>query len=583
MKKMRIRTFALWLFIGVLFGACSGPTREPGLLIVRLNDDPDGLNPVTSRSVLALPIMAKIFNSLYDYDYNTLELTPVLADSMRVPILTIDADGDSIFTYQFKILDGALWEDSTLVSVDDILFTLKMQLLCEMYGSSAPVFSELLQDVLWEKTEAGELLLHMSPKKLSALEQVQTLPILPQAIYDSEEVSALISMDMLGNPRKLERAYRANELLQKLADDFNSTQYSRVMLSGSGPYKFAAWESGQYIRLERKENYWADSISVSRLHLAGFPRQIIYKIIPDDASAIQAMNNKSLDIAADVNPDLFFKLKTDDQWNSRFSFFTPPALQYFYVCPNQQNPALAELAVRRALASVFDVQAIIESFFFGSATPICGPVHPLKSFYNKDLSPNSFSPEKAIQLLTSAGWMDMNADGILDKIAPGGDTLSLKFGLMTGQRQLGQDIAAVLKQDALKAGIQINIEIVDNTQFVTRLKEGAFDLANLSGRFSPGYDDLFFMWHSSSRNGAGNNFMYYESPVADSLIVRIQHTVDKDIKEQLYRLFQQIIYDDQVVLFLCAPDERIVARKTISLETMALKPGYCEHLVKEKG
>jgi peptide/nickel transport system substrate-binding protein len=187
-----------------------------------------------------------------------------------------------------------------------------------------------------------------------------------------------------------------------------------------------------------------------------------------------------------------------------------------------------------------------------------------------------------VRLLREEGWADLTGDGILDKITDVGDTVSLRFSLLTGQRKLGQDIGLVLKQDAAKAGIAIELDVVDNTQFITRLQEGSFDLANLSGRFAPGYDELSFTWHTRSQNGAGNNFMHYGNAQTDSLIEAIEKESNVGQKEALYKVFQQKVYEDQPVLFLCAPDERVIAQKSLEVATTALKPGYFEPLIRIK-
>jgi peptide/nickel transport system substrate-binding protein len=570
------------LLIAIGSWHCKSPEKDPGLLVIRLLDDPDGLNPITARSVLAVPLISRIFQPLCDYDPRTLELRPVLIDSLSKQELYIDPLGDTLYRFPLRIVTAARWDDGSPVRVSDYLFTLKMQLLCELYGSSAPVYTELAEGVLWEMNPDSSVSIYFPSAKRNSMDALLTLPVLPLHFYDSTRVSEAITLEMLSNPRKLERAYKADARLQQLAENFNQAIFAREKISGSGPYRFEAWEAGQYIRLGRKENYWGDSLSQQRIHLTAFPKQLLYKIIPDDAAAIQALTNKSLDIAGDISPDLFFKMKTDEGTSGQFAFYTPPAFQYFYICPNYRVPGLEDWAVRRAMAHLLNVPSIIESFFFGSATTINGPVHPIKKYYNRELKLIPYNTDEAKRILGEAGWADLNSDGVLDKVRVEGDTVSLRFRLMTGQRKLGQDIALVFKQDAAKAGIQIDLDVVDNTQFITRLQQGSFDLANLSGRFSPGYDDLFFTWHTQSQNGAGNNFMHYGNARTDSLIEAIALESDPVQKEAMYMTFQKIIHEDQPVLFLCAPDERVIAQKSLEVTTTALKPGYFEPLIRTK-
>lgn len=578
----------LWiLFLAILlnsflFNSCQRQGRDPGLLLVRLTDDPDGLNPITTRSSIAVPLMSRIFVGLYDYDPFNLELIPVLADNAYEIIQEDSLLADSGMKTQIKIREEAVWDDGSPVSSQDYLFTILANLICESYGSAAPVMTGLLEGLSFEVPDDKTLVLRFNQRQINVLEELLTIPLLQRRGYDPEQLLSDQHLMLVNDAVSFQKKYKTDRKLEQFADLFNSAVFNREKVFGCGPYRLAAWEAGVFIRLERKEDYWADTLSNRPPQLEALPRQIIYKIIPDDAAAIQAIQSKKLDIAADINPDLFFKLKHDQKQHAYFTFYTPPSLQYYYICLNQQNRALAEHAVRKALAYVLDVNAIVNSFFYGSATVINSPIHPLKKYYDTTIKPHPYSPEKALQVLSGSGWFDYDQDGILEKVISPGDTISLRFVLMTGQRQLGQDIASVFKNEALKVGIQIDIDIVDNTQLIGRLRDGDFDMCNLSGRFSAGYDDLYYMWHRDSRGGKGNNFMYYGDEESDSLIMAIRYELDPDRKTALYKEFQQKITIDQPVLFLCAPDERILSHPGFQILTTPLKPGYMENLVIEK-
>ena len=52
---------------------------------------------------------------------------------------------------------------------------------------------------------------------------------------------------------------------------------------GTGPFVFTEWKKGQYIRLDKNENYWRE----------GFPRidRIVGRFIPDASTRTAAMEN----------------------------------------------------------------------------------------------------------------------------------------------------------------------------------------------------------------------------------------------------------------------------------------------------
>ncbi|MCB0681686.1 MAG: hypothetical protein KDC32_12325, partial [Saprospiraceae bacterium] len=49
-------------------------------------------------------------------------------------------------------------------------------------------------------------------------------------------------------------------------------------------------------------------------------------------------------------------------------------------------------------------------------------------------------------------------------------------------------------------------------------------------------------------------------------------------RDQLYREFQQIVYDEQPVIFLMAPQGRILVHKRFDSFTSVVNPGYFPEL-----
>lgn len=563
--------------IAILLLSIFACQREPSSLervVVRISDDPDRLNPIIARSTVSYQVMNKIFQPLVDFDPQTLQLAPVLLDSM--PEITAVDSGQyaGFYRAELTILKDAVWEDGLPVTAKDVRFSLNAILSCEWYGSGPP---GLLASLVAMEPGADDksFIYYMKDASSFGSYNLMLMPVLPAHIYDPENLISEMDLNEAlssGNPEWL----KTFDYINKFAESFNSSLYSREIVSGSGPYEFDSWRDGQLIVLQKKENYWADKMVVKRSILTSYPQEIAYRIITDEISAIEALKEGTVDIVGDFSPDQFILLRDND--SLQINTYSPDVLQYYYTALNNQDPRLADPSVRNALAMLLPVDEIIEQLFNGLASRISGPIHPAKPFYNTSLVPVQHNVQGAKALLAEAGWTDTDDNGILDKVLNGVKT-ELNLSLLTSPRKLGQDLSLIFQQEAAKAGIQINIDVVDNPTLLQNVSEKSYQMANLASRFNPGLDELFSTWHSQSSDGSGNNITGFSNPTVDSLIVAIQ---GRDLLiDQLYDSyaeFQRLIYQLQPVIFICAPKERIAAKSNIDLPTTLMKPGYLEQL-----
>ncbi|MBK9014277.1 MAG: hypothetical protein IPM82_09360 [Saprospiraceae bacterium] len=88
------------------------------------------------------------------------------------------------------------------------------------------------------------------------------------------------------------------------------------------------------------------------------------------------------------------------------------------------------------------------------------------------------------------------------------------------------------------------------------------------------------LWHTDSAVPGGTNYSRFGNAASDALIDAIQNAPDEATRTKLYKDFQQLIYNEQPVIFLFSPQERIVLhqrfepvvnRLGISLQHLKLK------------
>lgn len=194
-----------------------------------------------------------------------------------------------------------------------------------------------------------------------------------------------------------------------------------------------------------------------------------------------------------------------------------------------------------------------------------------------------FDIEKARALLAESGWKDSNNDDILDKEISGSrKDLSLEV-LISGQ-ELGKKIAILLQESASKVGINIKISEKDFKIIRTEyIKTRKYQLVpTIISQDLQQWDDMS-KWHSDNDTPDGSNDMSYRNPITDKLINEIVTTKDDTQRTELYKKIQQQIYEDQPVVFLYAPEERIIVSKKWSSSATVKRPGYLANTFKYTG
>lgn len=560
-----------------------GDTLEEGALTVtiRFADEPDNLNPTRSRSTYSTQIEGLIIPPLAEYDPHTYELVPLLAESLATqePITEGPFEGGARFHY--RIRDEAQWDDGSPVTGYDYAFTVKSVLNPLVNAASWRGFLGFIEDVDVDHEDPKVFSVTVAERYMLAEVITCNFNILPKYVYDPKGYLDSIPLVQLSDPQRAEELAETDVRLQQFATAFESAGYNRDTVSGAGAYRLVEWVTDQHIVLERKEDWWGDRVENPPDLLHAYPEKIIYRIIPDEATAISALKDGTIDLIPEISAHNFISLKQDSMWKTQLDFYTPQLMQYNYLELNNRHPILQDKAVRRALAHAIDYQAIIDAVVYGMADRTIGPFHPVKDYYHDALTPISEDIEISRRLLAESGWSDTDNDGTVDKVIDGQHT-ELNLDILVTQKEEGRQVALILQESAARAGIDIDIVTVDFSALMQAIRKRDFEIIALRNRTSPTLNDPYQLWHSESDQPGGSNRSGFRHAKADSLIGQIRLAETDAERNALYRSFQEIIYEEQPVIFLYVPRERIVVRNRIELQPSMRRPGYFENLFRAR-
>ena len=235
------------------------------------------------------------------------------------------------------------------------------------------------------------------------------------------------------------------------------------------------------------------------------------------------------------------------QWGAQYipainAFYTSKSPNYHYwfpptvnvsLVPNLTNPLLSNVKVRQAMSYAIDrakVSSIGESGYEPPAnqTGIVTPTFS-SSLDNAAVAAwgNGYDPAKAMSLLKSAGF-HMGSDGIMANSA--GQKLSFTV-INIGDYSNWVASVQVIQQELKAVGIQITPDNLSNTDFVSDLDYGKYQLAYYDQQtFGPSAYYELNNWLNSANTApvdksAASNYERWSSPSTDKLLepVRDHH------------------------------------------------------------
>jgi peptide/nickel transport system substrate-binding protein len=546
-------------------------------VIIHINSSPDKLNPVTLTNAYGQEVTNDIFMSVLGLNPDSMGvIIPALA--VARPTVTEITDGEykGGLKIDYEIKPDAVWDNGTPVTGDDVAFTVKAYKNPKVDCDQGRPYFEFIKDVVVDPTNKKKYSIYTKDKYF--LSELQSgITVLPAYNYDPNGLMAKFSIKDLNDPVK-EKAFKSNSDIVKFADNFNGEYIARDPqgVVGCGPYKLEKWEANQRITLVKKANWWGDAYKGKQRGFDANPDKIIYEIIPDYNASLSALKGEKLDVHYVLSGKDYIELSQDGKLNQKYNFYKPTDLGYNYMPMNMNNPKLKDVRVRKALAYLTDVDQIIAKLCMGLAVKIAGPVNPYKDICNHNLKPNAYDPKKAEELLTEAGWVDSDGDGVRDKVLDGVKT-KLEINLMIpAGAPLYEKMALLFQESCKKAGVAINIQVKEFTVMSDELQHHNFEMSSLGWGGVNYEDDPVQIWHTKSYNG-GSNYTGFGDAKSDALIDKLRYELDKEKRKQMQQELQQMIVDAQPYIFLYSRLNRMCIHKRFDdAQPTLARPGFVE-------
>lgn len=489
-----------WLEGDLPLSAVEGDVpRLGGSLRIRLYSEPSMLNPLhdRGRDVWTRRItIGPVYETLLERQGRALR--PALASSWET------LDGGK--THEFELRQDVTFHDGKPLTSADVAAT-----LAAAKNDALPttaVRAGLSELASWETPSSHRVILRWKRPYVYGFSQLATtLPILPA---------------------------------HHLRGDWKSLPLHNAPV-GTGPFKFASWERGTRIELERNADYWKEPARLAKVR---------FRVVPDAAAANKLWEAGEFDLMTQIPPQTWRQLeapKSANRWaQTGYHRILQPENNFGFIAWNHQRPLFSDVNVRRALAQLYPSEEIFEQVDLRLEMPTTCPYTATSTACDPDVEKARFvyDEDAAKELLDAAGWKDTDGDGVREK-----DGAKFEFTLLVnaGSEKL-RKVGPLFQERLAKAGIRLQLEPVEWSVFLTRVRAHDFDSATLLWSFSEDDVDLSSTFHSGEH--AAYNYGQYSNPKVDRVLEELQVEADVPDRLTLRRKLHKLLYEDQVYLFM---------------------------------
>ena len=479
MKKIiLLMTSLLTLLLGALVPHVVYAEDAQESITLPIQSDPDVMNPLFSYDSTT----GSVLNGIYDVLFNVVdgEVEYRLAKDLQI--------SEDHMTYTLTLNEGMTWHDGTPITAKDVVFSINAILDPEQ--ESYKYNSLIINEQPIEAKEVDELTVEITLPEVSVpfLVDLSKMTPIPEHIYNTDT---------------------------KIAE--NQANQNPI---GSGPYMFGEHKSGEYVTVNKYEDYYRGEANID---------QIVYRIIADPEASVTAMLNGELDYLSISNDKM--ELFEENENTDVYVYDNKRVSNMIFKLSNED---LQNENVRKAIAYAINREELIEGVFGDTGLSEVGYSFypPGALYYTDDVEKYEFDTEKAQELLNEEGY--------------GAGDLTLRIGYTSANNQQ-ETFALIIQQQLAEIGVNVELIAMERGAFVNELVDSestAFDLAFNSyalGEEPSKYAPLLL-------TGNQNNFMGYSNPEVDELFAQGIVETDEEKRAAIYEEIQQIVLEDMVIM-----------------------------------
>jgi peptide/nickel transport system substrate-binding protein len=357
--------------------------------------------------------------TLIQYD-EALEPVPYLAESWEV--------SPDLMEITFHLRDDVFWHDGELTTARDVAFTFLRASNPETgYPNLAFFHYYLPGEEGVEVIDDFTVRFHLSRPHAEYLDPWRTVAIMPE--------------HLLGDVPPAELAQHP---------------FGRICPVGNGPFRFV-----NHIPDDRwvfEANPWFPEGLGGRPYLDRY----VFRPIPENATLLAELLTGGIDVYISVTPNSAERIRSEADLEVR----SYPSRSIFFAAWNSRVPKLSDSRVRRAFTVGIDRRQILEGIRFGRGEVANTGVPFSHWAYDSALADSlPYDPDQARRLLTEAGWVDGDGDGIREN----GEGEALTVEIIVNQNQEREEVSEIMQAQLREVGVDVQLRVVDMGVLIERI------------------------------------------------------------------------------------------------------------------
>lgn len=367
-------------------GSGGTPADPDGTFTFGAAGAPSMFDPLYATDGETFRVARQLNEGLIRFKPGTADPEPALATAWES-----SADGK---TWTFTIRDGVTFHDGTPVDAAAVCFNLdRMYNQTGAGATQAQYWSDVMGGFKDQVGDDGQPV----PSVYSSCTADGNKAVIALTTSTSKFPGVLgLPSYSIQSPTALQQ-YDANNVVAQ-GDSFVYPAYATDHPTGAGPYKFQAYDKANgTVTLVRNDDYYGEKAK---------NKTLIFKIIPDETARKQELQAGTIDGYDFPNPADWDGLKS-----AGFNVEVRPAFNVMYLGITQgNNPALADIKVRQALAYALNRQQLVDSQLPEGAQVATIFYPDTVDGWTDDVTKYTYDPDKAKQLLAEAGQSNLTVN-----------------------------------------------------------------------------------------------------------------------------------------------------------------------------
>jgi len=429
--------------------------------------NPTRWNPTTAVETSTTLYTNLIFHGMVDLNPITATIDPALADRWEV-----SQDGRTIV---FHLRQGLCWSDGEPFTADDVLFTFNDVILND--------------DITTGVRDA----LRLPDGTFPTIERLGDHAVRVTTPTPFRPILSAMGQKILPEHRLAQFVHKRNP--DVAPGTFNTAlglDTDPAEIVGMGPYVIDRFVPDQQVVLKRNPYYYV--YDAERTQLPYYDERVIL-IVPSDDVALLKFLNGEIDAFAPQLTDLPFLMGQGPLRG--FTVLVDPGAPMYgtsWIGFNQdigladgtdenKRELYRNRTFRQAFAHLLDKEAMIESVFFGLASPQWSSLSFGSPFYagretyggpitERDAVIYAYDLVEAARLLDSIGIIDRDRDGWRD--FEDGSRVEITLSTVSGQSN-AEGMSVILVDRARRVGLDVEFVTGDATAVLVSMFSGTFD------------------------------------------------------------------------------------------------------------